>query len=57
MYAIISNTQGELTTCNSQAQATETARYWAGLRKETLYIYFRGKFFASTDPNESDEVN
>jgi len=56
MYAIISNTQGELTTCNNAAQATETARYWAGLRNETLYIYFKGRFFASTDPNEN-EVN
>ncbi len=56
MYSVVSNAAGELTTCNSAAQATETARYWAGLRNETLYIYFKGRFFASTDPNEN-EVN
>ena len=56
MYSVISNSTGELSTFNTAAQAEETARYWAGLRGETLYIYFRGKFFASTDPNEQ-EVN
>ena len=56
MYSIISNAAGELSTFNSASQAEETARYWAGLRNETLYIYFKGKFFASTDPNEN-EVN
>lgn len=56
MYAIISNTAGELTRTNTLFDATETARYWAELRGETLYIYFRGKFYSSTDPNEK-EVN
>jgi hypothetical protein len=55
MYTITTN-DIVLTTCNSQAEAVGMARFWAELRNETLYIYFRGKFFASTDPNES-EIN
>jgi hypothetical protein len=55
MYTITTN-DIVLTTCNSQAEAEGMARFWAGLRKETLYIYFKKEFFASINPNEN-EVN
>lgn len=53
MYQIVSNSAGVLTTVN--ANPMETARAYAEMRHEPLYVYYKGKLFGCTDPSE--EVN
>ena len=50
MYSIVSNTAGVLTTVNRNPM--ETAREYAALRGEPLYVYYLGKLFGCTDPSE-----
>jgi hypothetical protein len=50
MYSIVSNTAGVLTTVN--ANPMETARVYAAMRNEPLYVYYRGKLFGCTNPSE-----
>jgi hypothetical protein len=53
MYQIVSNSAGVLTSVNRNPM--ETAREYASMRNETLYVYYMGKLFGCTDPSE--EVN
>ena len=53
MYQIVSNTAGVLTTVNTNPM--ETARAYAEMRHEPLYVYYKGKLFGCTDPSE--EIN
>lgn len=50
MYQIVSNSAGLITSVNRAPM--ENARRIAESRGETLYVYYKGKLFGCTDPNE-----